>query len=366
MKPIKNLYINGRFLTQPVTGVQRFALEILNSLDKLLNSKNALKTNYICLVPPDTIQNSFPKWQNISIRACGFMHGNLWEQLELPFHSRNGMLIDLCNIGPLFHFSQIIVIHDASVFTVPQAYSTTFKLKYKLIYYFLSRIAKQVITVSQFSKKELSHYLKIKEDKIAVIPEGCEHILKAEVDESILDQFSLRAQPYLLSVGSSSLHKNLNSVIQAIKLTHEKHPRLVIAGGNFSKIFTQTDNLQDEGFIHLGYVTDGKLRALYENAVAFIFPSLYEGFGLPPLEAMRCGCPVICSNRASIPEICGDAALYFDPTNLSDIRSKIQQLVNEPATQEMFKEKGVLRAQLYTWERAARSLLTNLQNPSFR
>ena len=358
----KNRYINGRFLMQPATGVQRFALEILNSLDILLSSKNALSTNYICLVPPDRIRDSLPKWQNISIRACGFMHGNLWEQLELPFYSRKGMLIDLCNIGPIFHFSQFVVIHDASVFAVPEAYSTLFKLKYKLIYYFLSRTAKKVITVSQFSKKELKRCLKINSDRIAVIPEGCEHILKAEIDESILDKFSLRGQPYLLAVGSSSLHKNLNSVIKAINLTHEKLPNLVIAGGNFSKVFSKMCNSQDEGIIRLGYVTDGQLRALYENAVAFIFPSLYEGFGLPPLEAMICGCPVACSNRASIPEICGDAAIYFDPTNLSDIQSQIQKLVNDPPTQKSLKQKGIFRAEYFTWERAARSLLTILQD----
>ena len=362
---IKNFYINGRFLTQPATGVQRFALEILNGLDNILNSKNALKSNYICLVPTDTIRNSFPKWQNISIQECGFMHGNLWEQLELPFFARKGLLLDLCNIGPLFHPSQIIVIHDASVFAVPEAYSTLFKLKYKLVYYFLSRTAEKVITVSQFSKRELSRYLKINADRIAVIPEGCEHILRAELDVSILDKYSLCTQPYLLAVGSSSLHKNLNSVIKAINLTHEKLPNLVITGGRFSKVFTQTDRSQDEGITHLGYVSDGQLRALYENAVAFIFPSLYEGFGLPPLEAMRCGCPVICSNSASIPEICGDAALYFDPTNLSEIRSQIQHLVDNPPTQKLLKQNGVLRAQSFTWDRAAQSLLTILKELSF-
>jgi glycosyltransferase involved in cell wall biosynthesis len=104
---------------------------------------------------------------------------------------------------------------------------------------------------------------------------------------------------------------------------------------------------------------------LYENAVAFIFPSLYEGFGLPPLEAMRCGCPVICSNSASIPEICGDAALYFDPTNLSEIRSQIQHLVDNPPTQKLLKQNGVLRAQSFTWDRAAQSLLTILKEISF-
>ena len=357
-----NLYINGRFLTQPATGVQRFALEILNSLDKLLNSKKTLKANIICLVPPDMIQDSFPKWQNISIHACGFMHGNLWEQLELPFYARKGVLLNLCNIGPLFHFSQIVVIHDASVFAVPEAYSTIFKLKYKLIYFVLSRTAKRVITVSQFSKMELGHYLKIKESKITVIPEGCEHILRAEMDNSILDKFSLHGQPFLLAVGSSSLHKNVNSVVKAMNLPHEKLPNLVIAGGNFSKVFSKMDSSQDEGIIRLGYVTDGQLRALYENAVAFIFPSLYEGFGLPPLEAMSCGCPVICSNRASIPEICGDAVLYFDPTNITDIKTQIQRLVDDLPTQALLKQKGILRVQYFTWERAAQSLLPIIEN----
>lgn len=118
---IKKLYINGRFLSQPTTGVQRFALEILNRLDDLLNSKNAVKIKCICLVPPDTIRNSYPKWQNISIQECGFMRGNLWEQLELPFYTRKGLLLNLCNIDPLFHFSQIIDNQYASIFTLTHA-----------------------------------------------------------------------------------------------------------------------------------------------------------------------------------------------------------------------------------------------------
>jgi glycosyltransferase involved in cell wall biosynthesis len=354
----KTIYINGRFLTQPATGVQRFALELLTALDHVYENdpKSKQIARMICLIPKRIKNLSLPEWKNIPIQKCGRLGGNLWEQIELPFFARKGLLVNLCNIGPVFHFNQIVVFHDASVFAVPQAYSFTFKIKYRLIMWVLGHTARQVLTDSYFSQEELAHYLKIRKNKIIVIPGGCEHVLNIDPDYSIINN-RLAQTPFLLAVGSSSPHKNLAIVVRTFERYQENLSILVIAGGTFSKVFTAVDTTETPRTIRLGYISNAQLRALYSRAVGFIFPSIYEGFGLPPLEAMACGCPVICSNRASMPEVCGDAALYFDPLNEADIHHSITMLLENSSLQDSLREKGFERVKRFTWKNSAESLL---------
>ncbi len=355
----KTVYINGRFLTQPATGVQRYALELLNALDQVFENDPTSKQNVriICLIPKGIENKSLPEWKNIQIQKCGRLCGNLWEQIELPFYARQGLLVDLCNIGPVFHFNQIVVFHDASVFAVPQAYSFAFKIKYRLIMRVLGRTARQVLADSYFSQEELARYIKISKNKIRVIPGGCEHILNIDPDYSIINDNRITHTPFLLAVGSSSPHKNLAIVVNAFERYKNNSISLVIAGGTFSKVFNAVETAETPRTIRLGYVTDAQLRALYSRAVGFIFPSIYEGFGLPPLEAMACGCPVICSNRASMPEICGDAALYFDPLNEGDINHSINLLLENFSLQDSLRIKGFERVKCFSWKNAAESLL---------
>ena len=357
------IYINGRFLTKPIIGIQRFASELLKALDKILKNDKSTSQKYqfVCLIPSETSPDSLPKWEKIHIQRCGRLHGNLWEQIELPFFSRKGLLIDLCNIGPMFHFNQMIVFHDASVFAVPDAYSGAFQLKYCMIFWILARTARQILTVSQFSKNELSHYLKINKNKIITISEGCEHILNTAPNFSILKKEGLTDKPFLLTVGSLSPHKNITNVVKAMEKISDQLIRLVIVGGSFSKVFKPVEGLESSRIIHLGYVTDAELRALYYQAIGFVFPSIYEGFGFPPLEAMTCGCPVICSNKASLPEICGDAALYFDPLNVQEITDQINQLINDSLLQNSLKQRGMERVKQYTWKKSANQFWEILQ-----
>jgi len=354
------IFINGRFLTQSTTGVQRFALEILTALDSLLENGDDLlsRAELTCLIPDHEIEKINLRWKNIKIKRCGRLTGNLWEQIELPFFARSGLLVNLCNIGPLFHNHQVLVLHDASVYAVPQAYSFSFKLKYRIIMYVLAHASNRLVTVSDFSKHELAQYLHIDSSKITTLPEGCEHILSIEPDDTIIKRTNLTKKPFLLAVGSSSPHKNIPMLEAAIAAMPEDSIDLVIAGGVFSKVFNSVQAVESKNIKHIGYVTDGELRSLYAHATGFIFPSLYEGFGLPPLEAMSCGCPVISSNRSSMPEICGDAVLYFDPNNISEISQAVAQLTKDESLRRSLIQKGYERTRKYTWKSSAVELAT--------
>jgi len=259
------IYINGRFITQPITGVQRSALEILKSLDDFLSQNSLLKQRYvfICLVPHNVRENEIPNWQNIELKKIGKFTGNLWEQFELPFFAYNGLLLCLCNIGPVLHFNQIDVFHDASVFAVPEAYSLPFLLKYRFIMWVLARTSQRIITDSNFSKYEILKYLNINSEKIYVIPLGCEHILKSVPDYSIVKSNALKKNTYILTVGSSSPHKNVSSLIAAFNQSKDNSTFLVIAGGKYSKVFKEVEEPETDRIIRLGYVTDGELRALW-------------------------------------------------------------------------------------------------------
>jgi glycosyltransferase involved in cell wall biosynthesis len=216
------------------------------------------------------------------------------------------------------------------------------------------------LTDSVFSQQELSKCLGIQTDHFTVVPLGGDHMRDVLADDAILQKYALLRNSFLLSVASQSRHKNFARVLQAFKLIGSGF-ELVTVGGNYQKIFQKTENLAGNPAVHnLGYVNDHELKALYENALGFIFPSLYEGFGLPILEAMNCGCPVICSKTASIPEVAGKAALYFDPLNVEDMAQNIRMfLINQDLRSDM-QTSGLKQAAAFSWDQAARTTLAEL------
>lgn len=350
------IFINGRFLTQPITGVQRYAHELVKKLDNAIESSAIIKSIYsFCIIAPQNVQYKLPL-KNISIKYVGKCQGHLWEQLELPFYSRDGLLISLCNAAPLIRSNQIVTIHDAAVFGFPLAYSFIFRAWYKILLIGLGKRARRIVTDSHFSKKELVHYCNVKEEKLEVIYLGKEHIFDCKADQSILVKNSLVNKPFVLAVSSLNPNKNFGSIIKAIQLIDNENIDFVIAGGTNPKIFSKKGEALPDCVKHVGYVTDGELRALYEHATSFIYPSFYEGFGLPPLEAMSCGCPVIVSNSASLPEVCGDAALYCDPYSPADIADKIKLVLNDKLLRSQLVQKGLERAQFFTWEQSVRQV----------
>lgn len=357
----KQIFINARFLTQSITGVQRYAVEFVKSLDKLIDSGviDGKQYSFVMLAPREIKYEL--NLQHIPLILSGRLKGHLWEQLELPFYTKDRLLVNLCNAGPLIKSRQTVTIHDAAVFGFPQAYSLAFRAWYKVLLTGLGKVSKKIFTDSVFSKKELIKYCHISEHKIQVVPLGKEHIFTAEPDRAVYCRYNLTNGRYVIAVSSMSPNKNFHSIVQAIELLGDSGYDIVIAGGVNPKVFSRSPAPFPESVKHVGYVSDGELRALYEHAACFVYPSFYEGFGLPPLEAMACGCPVIVSKTASLPEVCGDAVLYCDPDNPEDIADKIKQLMNDETLRETLRQKGLARASLFTWEKCTRDTFAEIK-----
>lgn len=347
------IFINGRFLDHSITGVQCYSRELLNALDDLLanNAINPEKKRIHCLTPQKTLVN--PGWNYIQVEKKGRFSGNLWEQIDLLFSSNTGLLFSPANSGPYFSKKQIVTIHDASIFSVRFAYSLPFQLKYRTMLNRLGRTSLKIITVSEFSRRELHHWCGIPDEKIEVIYEGKEHILRQPADETVFSRFGIGERPFFLAVGSNSLRKNFSAAKRAFENAKFDNVDFVITGGSFPTIFKSSKEILPSSIRRTGYISYGELRALYNRAIGLVYPSLYEGFGLPPLEAMACGCPVICSNAASLPEVCGDAAIYCFPNDIQEITRQMKHLVSEPSLRTEMQVKGLIQASKFTWRNAA-------------
>ncbi|MCI0641501.1 MAG: glycosyltransferase family 4 protein [Gemmataceae bacterium] len=345
--PSTPIYINGRFLSQPLSGVQRYARELLAALDELLPS-NYSGAAPILLLPRNATPD--PKLQVIPQRVVGRWTGQAWEQLELTWHSRDGLLVSLCNSGPVLKARQIVTMHDASFRAVPQSYSFLFRQWYGLLLPALGACCRQVVTVSQFAKKELQRRLRIPKGKIHVVPHGGDHLRgfqpASPYPDPLPDQF-------VLGVGSLTPNRNFHTVAQALTLLHEPRLSLVLAGEHNPDVFGRLDFPNHERVCFLGQVADPFLPDLYSRALCLVIPSLYDSFGLPALEAMSVGCPVIASRSAALPEVCGDAALYCDPRDPQDIADKIQLLLKDEALCASLRRKGFERSAKFHWQRCA-------------
>ena len=351
------IYINGRFLMHNITGVQRYAMELIRQMDALIAEDDPAFAPYrfVVLAPHGQIQPL--ELAHIEIRQVGPLKGHLWEQLTLPLHTTNGFLLNLCNTAPLLKRQQAVTMHDAAVYAVPETYSFAFKAWYKVVFRVVGKTAKRIITCSEFSKRQLMHYAGINKDKLQTIYHGKEHMVGTPIAQGYTEKMGLE-RPFVLAVSSMSPNKNFRSIVAALELIGDKDFDVVIAGGK-SKIFNETTpGGESSGRVHyLGYVEEEELRALYDKAACFVFPSFYEGFGLPPLEAMACGAPVISSKAASLPEVCGDAVLYCDPHDPQDIADQIRRVMGDPQLREELSARGIEQAAKFSWSRCARETI---------
>jgi glycosyltransferase involved in cell wall biosynthesis len=350
------VFVNGRFLSQPVTGVQRFSAEIVGAIDALMAAGEWPET--ALLTPPRNGEGASASigasWR-LRERPVGQRQGHLWEQIDLPRAARDGVLVNLGNTAPLLAGrGQVVVIHDAGVFDTPSSYSWKFRLWYKGLQHALARAGARITTVSEFSRQRIASCLDIDPDRIAVIYEGADHILRAPADTETLGRHGLEPGRFALVVGSRVAHKNLAALTEVAAALRRRGMVIAVAGGGNKEVFqAATDAL---GTQRLGRTTDAELRALYENAACLLFPSRYEGFGLPPVEAMACGCPVIASGGGAVEEVCGDSALYFDTDLPQTIVAAIERLLEEPGLAEDMRARGLRRAGALSWAASARKL----------
>ena len=344
------IYINGRFLTRPITGVQRVAFELVKSLDELLDQSILDQDKYnFNLIYSGNIINPI-KLKHIKIIKKGVLKGNIWEQFELPVYTAGYLLISLCTISTLFKRKQIVMVHDASFTANPQFFSKGFRIWYNFALPLLGKIARHIITVSEFSKQELIRLAGYKQEKLSVIYNAADHILKFGEPT---DDFKLKInalKPYCLAVSSLGANKNFNGLSKAVSLNNSFAYTMIIAGGMIGALKHTSLN---ENITYLGYVTDEELKFLYCNASLFVFPSFYEGFGIPPLEAMIMGCPVISSNTSALPEVLNNACEYFNPKEPSDIANKLSLTINNANALDNLKQKGYIQAAKYSWHKSA-------------
>ncbi len=338
------LVVNGRFMTRPPTGVDRFATELLRA------RFGASASRPVAAVPPGAaVREGMP----LATQAVGHRGGHGWEQFDLPRALAGRALINLCNTAPAWLEPQLVVIHDAATAATPSNYTPAFRAWYRVLLTLLMRRARVVATVSRFSADELQRHFGRRRAGIEVIGEGGEHILREAADESVIDRLGLRGRRFVLAVGSASANKNFGAALKAVQALAQKDVLLVATGAAAAGVFGRQADLSGERLVAAGYVSDAELRALYEHALCFAFPSRYEGFGLPPLEAMCCGCPAVVSQRASMPEVCGSAALYCDPDDPRTLADALSRLLESPALRAELAEAGRARAAQHGWGRAA-------------
>lgn len=342
--------VNGRYLTQKATGVHRYAFEICNKLHEM-------GVDFHVAVPNEI----HPDYKfSFKVVKCGSLNTHLWEQISLPRYLRrigSPLLISFTGCGPLNYSNQIMTIHDVSHERYPEWFSKNY---YRFYHYMMPRIGKKahaILTVSEFSKKEIVDTLGINAEKIHVVHSNVPFHNKPSKEEILSFTRNPEAERYILAVSSMDPRKNFVRLVEAFDKIKDKSVKLYIIGMSF-KAFNTPDlqRLIGEN-VHLpGYIPDEKLQTMYQNALLSVYPSLYEGFGLPPLESMTYGCPVINSDIPALREVSQDAALYVDPYNVEDITQKIEQLlVDEPLRKEL-QEKGLLQIKKYSWDKSAKQV----------
>jgi glycosyltransferase involved in cell wall biosynthesis len=349
--------INGRFLSQRMTGVQRYAYEIVAALDELLAQQHDPAVAMRLILPPAV--ETAPPLANIEICRTSFGSGHAWDQLVLPFHAGAGV-VSLGNFGPVVARNHVVCIHDANTFIFPESYSRSFGLIYRTLLPLVGRRARRVATVSRFSADMLVQYGVARQDKIFIAPNGHEHVLRWDAARASLPLLATLKRPYILLLGSTAKHKNIDVVLDRAQVLDEAGIDVVVAGGSSSIFAGSEPTARRPNIHHTGFVGDDELAALYEHAMCLVFPSRTEGFGIPPLEAMAKGCPVISSNAASLVEVGGDAVIYVDPDDGARWKDAIIGLAGNADLRATLTAKGRQRAALFSWKRSAQLYLDEI------
>ncbi|CAN7328067.1 glycosyltransferase family 4 protein [Rhizobium rhizogenes] len=358
-----SITINGRFLGQPLSGVQRFARELTLALDRKIAAgavPAALKgASWRLAVPRNTPVDI--ELSAISVDAFGSGPGHLWEQTALLARSRGGPLIGFGGSGPLLHRRQVVIIHDVTIFRHPQSFKRSYRLLHGALGSILTRTAK-IGTVSDFSRKELASVFRVPADGIDVVYNAVDHFAAIEPDETIIQRLGLKRNGFFLLVGTMKPNKNLDFAIRAFEALGDPDQKLVVVGGTAPTVFKSDGPRSNDHMLFPGRLSDAEIAALERHATAFVFPSLYEGFGIPPLEAMTQGCPVLAADILAVREASGIAALYFDPMKQDELVTAMRRIAGDEALRADLRQKGHENVARFSWDSSAEKVLRMLES----
>lgn len=372
--------IDGTFLREPATGSGQYTVNLCSSLAKIEDSNQF----YLLERRPETVPEidrlSSANWHQV---AFGGLRPSLpeniekvlWEQVTLR-RASSGLGLDLLHVpyfaGPMFPFCPtVLTIHDVIPFVMPVYRGPRMASFYWRLVARAAQSASRIITDSEASRRDIVKYLRIDPGKVQVIYLGVNpDLYRARTtgeSAGVLSRLGIKDR-YVLYVGGLDVRKNVGSLLRAFAVARsalEPEPKLVVVGRPFSedsRVFPDLRPIVKEtGLEHAvtftGPVSDEERVILYQSAAAFVFPSLYEGFGLPPLEAMASGVPVIASNRSSIPEVVGDGGILVDPEDTAGIASAIRSVLQDDVLARTLRQKGLERSRQFTWEKAARETL---------
>lgn len=349
------IYVNGRFLLQNMTGVNRFAYELC----KVWVQKGV---SFTLCCPPGSIKECYDV-SRFNIVVCGWGKSHVWEQLSLPlwFSKVKGekVLVSFTSLGPLLTRKKIITIHDLAFMANPEWYSRPYRLWYRLMTPLCAATSMRILTVSEFSKSEIMRRLSIDGRKINVIYNAVSSQFYVPTNRC-KNTREITGEKYILAVSSIDPRKNFSTLLKAFTQIKDKELKLYIVGGQANIYSTSIkelcNNIPTDRIKWLGRVTDSELKEYYANAHAFIYPSIYEGFGIPPLEAMACGTPTIVSDIPPLQEVCGEASLYVSPLDVEDIAKKIALLVSDTELREKLRMAGYIRQKQFSWENSANAV----------
>lgn len=355
----KKIYVNATILHEKPTGLGVYAKNILKVF-----SQDKRPVEVFCPIDIEGLNTiRVTEYVKPSYKKKGGLMRLLYTQLVLPFKiNKSDTLYHPFQYLSLFsRAKQIITIHDLIPLYYPEVAKHQYKY-YKYLMPLLLKKAHKVICISNNTKEDLLKHYKVDENKIRMIYNGYDNELFNEdnIDESILNKYSID-YPYMIMVGASYHHKNLESAIKAFKdVDHRKNCKLLIIGKSSAYIeklkeLTKELKLENE-VIFLGYVEDNDLKTLYNKSIAFVYPTLYEGFGLPILEAAACNTLVLCSNNSSLPEVAGDGAIMFEPTNIAEIKTAMETALEGGTEVEEIKRIAKENLNRFSWEKCAREV----------
>lgn len=344
---MESIVINGRFLLHRTTGVERYAREILEELDKII-----LPGSVTMAVPPET--ENIPTYTNIRVVRVGKFKNRLWEHLSFPWyvHKRKGISLNLCNVAPL-PSPGIVCIHDVKIKATPQYFSKKFLLWYEVLFGNAARRAKAIITVSEFSKNEICKYYHVNAQKIHVITNAWQHYERIGYDENALKKYELEKNNFYFSMCSLEPNKNFKWIAEEAK--NNPNISFAVAGSINKEVFSEGLGFElPSNMKLLGFVSDEEAKTLMRDCKAFLFPTFYEGFGIPPLEAISAGArQVVVSDTEVMHEIFGKGVIYIDPNDYTSDLTNLSEISNEQVS-ELLKK--------YSWKKSADNLLNLLRN----